>query len=746
MNDNVPKWHPKFSFYCFKNIGVMLVSEECFFWLPENIYPALSLINGSKGIDSITTELTTNDLAEPTKVASFIYQINQLKEQGFLIDGNDITISSYQVPELSALSSLYNDKNIKIFSLSSATKPLLEQWSNFLQKALLKEGNYGTDKINFLLVDDFLDNRIEDIIHTFERYCVIKITGDTLAITPVFEQTLSSEKSASKTVACRTTTSAWQQLQDTLYRNQPVRQFLARLYPEKAHVIPFKKLKTFSTEQLATIQELLLRQLATDSKHLLQYEIKNHKTSQHPLHFTNIDPDKRNALFDQAIVLHHVKSAFNKDGGSRTIAPIATVKKLIPFVDAVTGYIPNIEELSPERGEPIKIYRTAFFKTPRIKDLANLDNDSFVQTCLGKGVTQEQSQASALCEAIERLNAQFQGNEPLYLARPGELTQRYVSFQQLTPYSAAQYSKFSDQGDAEHQRKQSAIIYNNEAIYWLSIWSLTHHEPVYTPLSCCFANIELKQQAAQQQTSVINFDDDKFGRWHSNGAAAGNTLEEAILQALFELIERDAVAIWWYNQIERPEFDLTKIEHEFYQPLEQTLSKHHHFWVLELTNDLGIPVMVAVGQHKENNGFILGFGCHLQAELAAQRALTELCQLIPIRDQNNAPFDFDAIVSGAYLFPNEQLSAEVPFTSSSGDIKDDILAIVERLEHFKLETLVLDYSRAPIPIHTAKVFVPGLCHIWPQLANERLYQVPVALNWLKQANTEATINPQALYI
>ena len=260
------------------------------------------------------------------------------------------------------------------------------------------------------------------------------------------------------------------------------------------------------------------------------------------------------------------------------------------------------------------------------------------------------------------------------------------------------------------------------------------HQQVYIPLSTCFANIP--------------YNDDKFGRWHSNGAAAGNTLEEAILQALFELIERDAAAIWWYNQVERPAFDLTKIDSDFYQPLEQTLSKHHNFWVFDLTNDLGIPAMVAVGQHKENNGFILGFGCHLQPELAAQRALTELCQLIPIRDQNSAPFDFDAIEDLPYLYPQQpqEQQAEVAFTTSTGDIKDDIENIVARLEKLNLETLALDYTREPIPIHTAKVFVPGLCHIWPQLANERLYQVPVTLGWLKQPKTEATINQQSLYI
>jgi thiazole/oxazole-forming peptide maturase SagD family component len=38
-----------------------------------------------------------------------------------------------------------------------------------------------------------------------------------------------------------------------------------------------------------------------------------------------------------------------------------------------------------------------------------------------------------------------------------------------------------------------------------------------------------------------------FCRANSNGLAAGSNLEEAILHGYLELIERDSVAVWWYN-------------------------------------------------------------------------------------------------------------------------------------------------------------------------------------------------------
>ena len=80
------------------------------------------------------------------------------------------------------------------------------------------------------------------------------------------------------------------------------------------------------------------------------------------------------------------------------------------------------------------------------------------------------------------------------------------------------------------------------------------------------------------------------------------------------------------------------------------------------------------------------------------------------------------------------------------DIKDDLLGIVEHLKCLDLETLALEYTRPPILIHTAKVFVPGLCHIWPPFGNARLYQTPVKLGWLEEPLNEQTIKQQGLYM
>ncbi|XXS95487.1 YcaO-like family protein [Sorangium sp. So ce363] len=60
-----------------------------------------------------------------------------------------------------------------------------------------------------------------------------------------------------------------------------------------------------------------------------------------------------------------------------------------------------------------------------------------------------------------------------------------------------------------------------------------------------------------------------------------------------ELVERDVVALWWYNRARRPAVDLKS----FGDPYFDALEGHYRglgwrLWVLDVTSDLGIPVVL----------------------------------------------------------------------------------------------------------------------------------------------------------
>lgn len=87
---------------------------------------------------------------------------------------------------------------------------------------------------------------------------------------------------------------------------------------------------------------------------------------------------------------------------------------------------------------------------------------------------------------------------------------------------------------------------------------------------------------------------------NSNGTAAGGTLEDAVLQGFLELVERDALALWWYNRTHHPAVDLDAFDDPWTTELRRVhASLDREVWVLDLTADLGIPVLAAVSRRTD---------------------------------------------------------------------------------------------------------------------------------------------------
>lgn len=520
-------------------------------------------------------------------------------------------------------------------------------------------------------------------------------------------------------------------LEQVLLSNYPIRNIVNNLNVGKEKPAFIKKSELDAVIRSKLIEKSIEEVNKSSEQIIVEISLHDCSSKTHNVEHLTVDPFNLVNEQDPELKLNSVACIFDQDGGSRSKSPSSTLNELLPFVSNKLGLVTHIEELSDSQDNPIKIYRTGFYKGPYTS--LGRHNSSFVQICLGKGVDPVQSKVSGICEAIERKNAQYYGSESSTLSLPKELPHRYISFSELLPYSTTQIDRFANTNSQDFNRKQAVMSYDNSPVNWYKAWSLTNSEYAYIPLVCCFANTP--------------FNDVKYGFWHSNGCAAGNNKEEAILQALFELIERDSTSIWWYNKLVRPEFDISRIESNSLDLIQKSIGSTHDFWVLDITNDSGIPAMAAIGKNKKDNGFIFGFGCHLKPEMAAQRALTELCQLIPIRDQNGAPFDFDSIKDEGFLYPSNNMTSTTAYTDCENmSINDCVSHIVSSLHELNMEVIAFEYTRKFSPVSTVKVFVPGLCHIWPQLGNPRLYQTPVKLGWLDEALTERTINQQGLYI
>jgi thiazole/oxazole-forming peptide maturase SagD family component len=119
----------------------------------------------------------------------------------------------------------------------------------------------------------------------------------------------------------------------------------------------------------------------------------------------------------------------------------------------------------------------------------------------------------------------------------------------------------------------------------------------------------------------------------SSGCAAGTTLADAVRRGLLELLERDAVALWWWPRTRRPEIPLDVLgaagAREFTREL---AARGRTGWLLDLTTDLAVPVAVAVSARTDGTGVVLGFGASPTRPAAARRAGEELLQVLACTD------------------------------------------------------------------------------------------------------------------
>ena len=696
-------WHPKYKPYLLSAGELVLLGEkQSFFFNGERFQVIINGVDGNTSVETLLAQ--ANDHTQAWRLRKTVEHLLQHE----ILVANDSSFLYFlpELPNATTLAEFELDTHLYNFSSSSLPENLIRQ---------LISG-----PVTLAIVDDYLQPSIGLLAQTTSPFLLIKLTGERLLIGPYL--TLQSN------------TPCWQCLTDQMLTNQPVRKWVQA--KENTSYIPlpvFFDGSWLPAEKInPIIQQALNEPYTLFEVNRQDFSIQKHVVHRRPQCPNCGDPHWVKTQLQQPVSLQYSGTKIANDGGSRATSANDTVKSLQHLVSPITGVITNLMELPAPITSAIKIYRTGFFRTP--PSYKAINQSDFVQISLGKGIDVVQSQASALCETIERFAAQYQGDECWQYVAPSELDARYYTPSELVQFSEEQFQYFSKKHQTIEDTKFATQRYELDTpLNWVPTWSVTNQARVYIPFNYGFANTPFEA-------------DDQFICWNSNGCAAGNTLEEAILQGFFELIERDATAIWWYNKIETQAINLNGLPKQHAQKFEEAL-QDWHYWVLNITNDLDIPVMAGVAQHKDTGKFCLGFGCHLNATIACQRALAELCQLIPIRDQNGASFDFNAIQVEAFLMPQGKPRALDSFAKlETPYIKEDILWCVKKFEVHHLEILVLNYCRPNLPIKTVKVIIPGLCHIWPQLGAQRLYSVPLKMGWLTEPKTEVTLNPLALCI
>jgi len=359
----------------------------------------------------------------------------------------------------------------------------------------------------------------------------------------------------------------------------------------------------------------------------------------------------------------------------------------------------------------------------------------------GKGSTAEQGEASALMEAIERYSGIFQGDEI-------RVTRRFTDFARGEAILPNDVLLFSD-AQAQPQQAPAEDTHPTQAapgpfdpsakIEWSPVWSLRNNRFKYLPTSLLY--FFYSGPAAFQADS--------------NGCAAGNTLEEAIVQGFLELAERDSYAIWWYNRLQRPQVDLKQFDDAYVRDLQGQLAETgRRLWVLDVTSDLGVPTFVAILHWMQNGqeNIEFGSGAHFDPRIALLRALTELNQFLSIGLMGGGTGEKSSLDGTTplhledqrFLLPDDKgpiYPRALAEFAQLDNTRAQVDACVEIAARAGLDFLVLDQTRPDIGVPVVRVIVPGLRHFYRRFAPGRLYDVPVKLGWLDQPLPESDLTP-----
>ncbi|MFT6246721.1 MAG: ribosomal protein S12 methylthiotransferase accessory factor [Salibacteraceae bacterium] len=752
-----PIFNPRFEREIVEGEGIFFLSEEEANFLTGSFYVELAkYINGRDSTDKIADLLYEREDIQAS-LAEYYYAIEIMSKKGYIINQKDAPKGVKNNQEWIFWDKLQIDQKAKN-TRSSSCLNLSSVSTNGLRDALRLTGIELTEdndsSFQIVLVDDFSSPELkkvnQDNLSSKRPWILIKPVGGILWFGGVFTPYES---------AC------WACLEQRISANREVETFINKDRVNGARIVTSKGFSSASLQLTWNILAIeLVKWLSSNEDKgnrltdtLLTYDLATHSTQKHHIarrpQCESCGEDEFINPTQKPIVLQENIKKFTQDGGHRSATPDETLNKYKHHISPITGVVSMLDNITPGN-KIIHSYIAGHNSAVEYESIFTLKKGLRSKSA-GKGMTEKQAQVSGMCEAIERYSGLYRSNTIRVRGSYANMKDDCIHPKEYLLFSQDQYSTRNEWNqNAGHFQVVPFEFDENKDIEWTPIYSLTEENFKYFPTAYCYYS--------------YNKDKANFYCWaDSNGNAAGNSMEEAILQGFLELIERDAVAIWWYNRISRPAVDLDSFNIPYCEEMKQYYKNdlNRDLWVLDLTTDFGIPVFAAISRRNDKpiEDILFGFGAHFDPKVAVLRALTELNQFMPAVMNVNSPSDpylFDdkdslkwwrtaTIESQTYVLPNKNLPlktlSDYEFELHN-DIKEDVLMCKKMVEDRGMEMLVLDQTQPDIKLPVVKVIVPGMRHFWRRLAPGRLYDVPVEMGWLEEPLEESELNPIPMFI
>lgn len=335
-------------------------------------------------------------------------------------------------------------------------------------------------------------------------------------------------------------------------------------------------------------------------------------------------------------------------------------------------------------------------KTVRI-DTGRLSIPVFISLCgtdatrltgtkkqMGKGASASQSEASAIMELMERFSFfSFLHHHPFSIAPLSSLGTDAVPVERL----------LDSIHDSTTPAEKCREFLDECPLRWVVAHNLTVGEDQWIPIDWFY---------------LIN---------EYNGTAAGNTLEEAILQSLCEVVERHVGTVVSYGKIPTPGIDVRSLE----DPVAIELVEKFHrlgirLFLRDFSLDTGIPTVGALAYDPstfpERSEIVFAAGTTTSPEKSLCRALTEIAQLAG---------DFANRTSYRPTLPKYESLDEAAYLMDTGDLvsvrslpnlEDDSFRVeidrcVRALERLGRDVFTIEVTHPEVRVPAVYTVVPG---------------------------------------
>ena len=349
----------------------------------------------------------------------------------------------------------------------------------------------------------------------------------------------------------------------------------------------------------------------------------------------------------------------------------------------------------------------------------------------GTGLTPEEALARCTSESVERYSAQFHGDEDCTRGSFAD-----VCPEAIHPNSLMLFSEFNFAS-----REQANLTIGGKHFIperfderrdtaWIVASALNGGPDHLAPAGCCFRGYNAPDMVCD-----------------SNGCASATDEEQAILSGLLELVERDAVALWWYNRVRRPAVSVTGLSPAIDLLVKFFAERDRSVHVLDLTTEFRIPVYAAISMTAAGEAPVVGTAAGPDASSAIWKALAECAATLEALDtfsgeaqtpDEHAQLRWFRTANGqdcGYLLPSGE-SLQEPATGTVS-----LSTAVTRLDEAAVDSFFIRLTRPELGSPTVRVLAPGLRPWLMRYAPGRLYETPVRLGWYASTNGEDALNP-----